>query len=143
MIPNGQLKLTDFSDGTSNTMALSEQSNFITDNTGKQQDWRATQPWGWYLGVKSPGIPRILIMVVGITENRALPRFVIKLIINLLVVGLMMSRTLVLELEHPQETASGQIFLLIQPTPGVLILCFVMGLFVFLTALLLSPFWHN
>ena len=57
MIPNGQLNLTDFSDGTSNTMALSEQSNFITDNTGKQQDWRATQPWGWYLGVKSPGIP--------------------------------------------------------------------------------------
>lgn len=57
MIPNGQLKLTDFSDGTSNTMAISEQSNFITDNTGKLQDWRATQPWGWYLGVKSSGIP--------------------------------------------------------------------------------------
>ena len=35
----------------------SEQSNFLVDNTGAQQDWRSTQPWGWYLGVKSPGIP--------------------------------------------------------------------------------------
>lgn len=57
MIPNGELSLSDLSDGTSNTLAVSEHSNWITDNTGKPQDWRATQPWGWYLGVKSPGIP--------------------------------------------------------------------------------------
>ena len=57
MIPNGQLKLSDISDGTSTTIAITENSNFIVDNNGKQQDWRSTQPWGWYLGVKSPGIP--------------------------------------------------------------------------------------
>ena len=57
MIPNGLLSTASITDGTTNTMAVSEQSNWITDNTGKQQDWRATQPWGWYLGVKSPGIP--------------------------------------------------------------------------------------
>jgi prepilin-type N-terminal cleavage/methylation domain-containing protein/prepilin-type processing-associated H-X9-DG protein len=57
MIPNGQLRLIDIADGTTNTIALSEHSNWLTDTTGKRQDWRATQPWGWYLGVKSPGIP--------------------------------------------------------------------------------------
>lgn len=57
MIPNGQLKLSDISDGTATTIAITENSNFIVDNNGKQQDWRSTQPWGWYLGVKSPGIP--------------------------------------------------------------------------------------
>ncbi len=57
MIPNGRLSMNEISDGTSNTMAFSEHSNFITDNTGTRQDWRPTQPWGWYLGVKNPGIP--------------------------------------------------------------------------------------
>jgi prepilin-type N-terminal cleavage/methylation domain-containing protein len=57
VIPNGQLRLTDVTDGTSNTMIVSEQGNYLTDNTGAKQEWRASQPWGWYLGVKSPGIP--------------------------------------------------------------------------------------
>jgi prepilin-type N-terminal cleavage/methylation domain-containing protein/prepilin-type processing-associated H-X9-DG protein len=57
LIPNGQLLLTRITDGTSTTMAVSEHSNWITDRNGQRQDWRATQPWGWYLGVKSPGIP--------------------------------------------------------------------------------------
>jgi prepilin-type N-terminal cleavage/methylation domain-containing protein/prepilin-type processing-associated H-X9-DG protein len=57
MIPNGQLRFTDITDGTTNAIAVSEHGNWITDHTGTKQDWRATQPWGWYLGVKSPGIP--------------------------------------------------------------------------------------
>ena len=57
LIPNGQLTLASISDGTSNTMAISEHSNFLTDTSGVHQDWRATQPWGWILGVKSPGVP--------------------------------------------------------------------------------------
>jgi prepilin-type N-terminal cleavage/methylation domain-containing protein/prepilin-type processing-associated H-X9-DG protein len=57
LIPNGQLRFGHIADGTSTTMAMSEHSNWIADNTGQPRDWRATQPWGWYLGVKSPGIP--------------------------------------------------------------------------------------
>ena len=49
--------MIDITDGTTNTLAISEQGNWLKDNAGKMQDWRATQPWGWYLGVKSPGVP--------------------------------------------------------------------------------------
>jgi len=57
LIPNGQLTLLSITDGTSNTIAISEQSNFLTDTAGTKQPWRASQTWGWYLGVKSPGVP--------------------------------------------------------------------------------------
>lgn len=57
MIPNGQLKFGDITDGTSNTISISEHSNFIIDSAGKKQEWRASQTWGWYLGVKAVGIP--------------------------------------------------------------------------------------
>jgi prepilin-type N-terminal cleavage/methylation domain-containing protein/prepilin-type processing-associated H-X9-DG protein len=55
--PNGQVTLVGVTDGTSNTIALSEHSNFLKDTAGAKQEWRASQLWGWYLGVKSPGIP--------------------------------------------------------------------------------------
>jgi prepilin-type N-terminal cleavage/methylation domain-containing protein/prepilin-type processing-associated H-X9-DG protein len=55
--PNGQITLVGITDGTSNTIALSEQGNFLTDTSGTKQQWRASQLWGWYLGVKSPGVP--------------------------------------------------------------------------------------
>lgn len=57
LIPNGQITFADINDGTAHTLALSEQSNFLKDNTGKKQEWRASQTWGWYLGVKATGIP--------------------------------------------------------------------------------------
>ena len=57
MAPNGQTTFAAITDGSSNTMAISEQGNYLTDNTGAKKDWRASQPWGWYLGVKSSGIP--------------------------------------------------------------------------------------
>ncbi|WP_020471089.1 DUF1559 domain-containing protein [Zavarzinella formosa] len=57
MIPNGQLTFASISDGLSNTMVISEHSNFLKDTSGVKQEWRASQIWGWYLGVKSPGIP--------------------------------------------------------------------------------------
>ena len=57
LIPNGQLTLLSITDGTSNTIIASEHSNFLRDTAGVKQDWRASMTWGWYLGVKSAGVP--------------------------------------------------------------------------------------
>jgi prepilin-type N-terminal cleavage/methylation domain-containing protein/prepilin-type processing-associated H-X9-DG protein len=57
MIPNGQLTIADVVDGTSNALAISEQSDFLIDSKGVQQQWSASQGWGFILGVKSTGIP--------------------------------------------------------------------------------------
>jgi len=55
--PNGQVTLVSITDGTSNTIAIGEHSNYLIDTSGNKQEWRASQIWGWYLGVKSPGVP--------------------------------------------------------------------------------------
>jgi prepilin-type N-terminal cleavage/methylation domain-containing protein/prepilin-type processing-associated H-X9-DG protein len=55
--PNGQVTLVGVTDGTSNTIAVGEHGNFLKDTAGNRQEWRASQLWGWYLGVKSPGVP--------------------------------------------------------------------------------------
>ncbi|MCE9565736.1 MAG: DUF1559 domain-containing protein [Planctomycetes bacterium] len=57
LIPNGVLTMGSITDGTSNTLVFSEQSDFIKDTTGTKQPWNASLLWGWYLGVKSTGIP--------------------------------------------------------------------------------------
>jgi hypothetical protein len=57
LIPNGELRFGAISDGSSNTIAISEQGNFLKDTAGTKQEWRASQTWGWYLGVKSTGVP--------------------------------------------------------------------------------------
>lgn len=57
MIPNGKLNFRDLTDGSTNVIAMSENGDFITDNTGTKRDWRASQPWGWILGGKSPNVP--------------------------------------------------------------------------------------
>ncbi len=57
LFPNGQISLSGITDGTSSTFAVSEQGNYLKDNTSVKRDWRGSQPWGWYLGVKSPGVP--------------------------------------------------------------------------------------
>ncbi len=57
MFPNGKVNFAAVTDGLSNTMMLSEQSNFLKDTAGVKQDWRASQPWGFSLGVKGQGVP--------------------------------------------------------------------------------------
>lgn len=57
LIPNGKLRFADISDGTSNVIAISEQGNWIYTSDGAKKDWRASQPWGWTIGVSKPGIP--------------------------------------------------------------------------------------
>jgi prepilin-type processing-associated H-X9-DG protein len=57
LFPNSKVQLTAITDGTSNTIAISEHANFLKDTGGVMQAWQASQIWGWYLGVKSPGQP--------------------------------------------------------------------------------------
>ena len=57
MFPNGQINFSAVTDGLSNTIAIGEHSNFLKDTGGVKQEWRASQLWGWSLGVKSTGVP--------------------------------------------------------------------------------------
>ncbi|NIL98453.1 MAG: DUF1559 domain-containing protein, partial [Planctomycetales bacterium] len=57
LIPNATLSLAAITDGTSNTMMVSEHSDFMIKTDGTQQDWRGSQPWGWAIGVKGTNIP--------------------------------------------------------------------------------------
>lgn len=57
LIPNGQITFAQIRDGSSNVIVASEHSDWITDNNGVPQDWRASQPWGWHIGVRGTGIP--------------------------------------------------------------------------------------
>ena len=57
LIPSGQLRFADVSDGTSNCMAVSEQGDYLVTQDGSKKDWRASQPWGWSIGVKSTAPP--------------------------------------------------------------------------------------
>ena len=57
LFPNGKINFGGVTDGLSNTLLISEQSNFLKDTAGVKQDWRATQPWGFSLGVKGQGVP--------------------------------------------------------------------------------------
>ncbi|MGO8747086.1 MAG: DUF1559 domain-containing protein [Thermoguttaceae bacterium] len=57
LYPNSQINFSDLTDGSSNTLAVSENGDFLIDNNGAKQDWRAGQTWGWALGGDSTGTP--------------------------------------------------------------------------------------
>jgi len=50
LYPNSQLKLTDLTDGTSNTMVVSEQSDMLITANGARVTWNASGPHGWAIG---------------------------------------------------------------------------------------------
>ncbi|WP_439630344.1 DUF1559 domain-containing protein [Gemmata sp.] len=81
LIPNGQVRFTGVADGLSNTILISEQSNFLKDTSGAKQDWRATQPWGFSLGVKSQGVPPNFTNTPG-SDNRSPAMCTIRYTIN-------------------------------------------------------------
>jgi prepilin-type processing-associated H-X9-DG protein len=55
LYPNSQMQFRDITDGTSNTMAITEHGDYIRDTNNTKQDWRASQPWGWQIGTSDPG----------------------------------------------------------------------------------------
>ena len=57
LYPNSQLKLTDITDGTSNTMLISEQADMLTLTTGEQVTWNGSGPHGWAIGAGSTSVP--------------------------------------------------------------------------------------
>lgn len=57
LFPNSQTRFASATDGSSNTMIISEHGDFIEDTAGNKKDWRASQPWGWAIGVSGAGQP--------------------------------------------------------------------------------------
>ncbi len=57
LFPNAQIRISQVSDGTSNTFLVSEQSDFITTINGSRQAWTASSRNGWLMGAASTGIP--------------------------------------------------------------------------------------
>jgi prepilin-type N-terminal cleavage/methylation domain-containing protein/prepilin-type processing-associated H-X9-DG protein len=56
LYPNAQIKLTGITDGTSNTMLVSEQGDLLTTTNGQRVTWNASGPHGWAIGAHA-GLP--------------------------------------------------------------------------------------
>jgi prepilin-type N-terminal cleavage/methylation domain-containing protein/prepilin-type processing-associated H-X9-DG protein len=57
LIPNGVLRISSIKDGTSNTIAVSEQGAYLTTQNGTQVDWRSSGPHGFAMGANNGGVP--------------------------------------------------------------------------------------
>jgi len=57
LFPNAQLKITDLTDGSSNTMVISEQADMLTTANGAKVTWNASGPHGWAIGAGSVNVP--------------------------------------------------------------------------------------
>jgi len=55
MYANSQSRMADLLDGTSNTMLVSEQGNFLILTNGSKTFWNAAEPHGWQMGA-NPGV---------------------------------------------------------------------------------------
>ena len=55
LIPNGQLKLKDCTDGTSTMLVFGEQSGTFVDTSGRTQSWSPSAYFGWPLGCAGTG----------------------------------------------------------------------------------------
>jgi len=53
LYPNSQIKLTGITDGTSNTLLISEQADYLTTTSGQKVSWNASGPHGWAIGAHS------------------------------------------------------------------------------------------
>ena len=57
LFPNAKINMLQITDGTSNTMLVSEQSNYITTVNGTRESWNASNRNGWLMGAGNIGIP--------------------------------------------------------------------------------------
>lgn len=57
LFPNSKINISNIQDGTSNTLLVSEQSNFITTANGSQPSWNASSRNGWLIGAANIGVP--------------------------------------------------------------------------------------
>ncbi|WP_020472583.1 DUF1559 domain-containing protein [Zavarzinella formosa] len=55
--PNGQVTIAGITDGTSNTMVVSEHGDWITTNTGAKVDWRSANGHGFGMGTAESAVP--------------------------------------------------------------------------------------
>jgi prepilin-type N-terminal cleavage/methylation domain-containing protein/prepilin-type processing-associated H-X9-DG protein len=55
--PNSQVKLVGITDGTSNTLVVSEQGDYLTTTSGQKVSWNASGPHGWAIGSHSGTVP--------------------------------------------------------------------------------------
>jgi prepilin-type N-terminal cleavage/methylation domain-containing protein/prepilin-type processing-associated H-X9-DG protein len=57
LFPNAKITMQQITDGTSNTMLVSEQSNYVTTVNGTRESWNASNRNGWLMGAGNIGIP--------------------------------------------------------------------------------------
>jgi prepilin-type processing-associated H-X9-DG protein len=57
LFPASQIGFKDISDGSSNTMVVSEQSNWIWDTNGAKNPWNAGYPDSWLIGAEGTSSP--------------------------------------------------------------------------------------
>jgi len=56
LFPNSQITLVGIADGTSNTILVSEQADYLTTTSGQRVSWNASGPHGWAIGAQN-GVP--------------------------------------------------------------------------------------
>jgi prepilin-type N-terminal cleavage/methylation domain-containing protein len=50
LYPNSKIEFAHITDGTSNTMAISEHGDYLISDDGVKRDWRGSLPHGWQMG---------------------------------------------------------------------------------------------
>lgn len=57
LFPNSKSNFKNMTDGSSNTMVVSENSDFLIGDDGAKKDWRSGAVHGWIIGWRSPTTP--------------------------------------------------------------------------------------
>jgi len=57
LFPNSRVRITDITDGTTNTIVIGEHGDFIIDSGGTKQDWRGAEPHSAWMGFNQLGTP--------------------------------------------------------------------------------------